>query len=124
MFMQWSHHARPRDTHFPTCWKISSRTQDGWINMHNDLEDVLATGAEKQGMQQVMRTIWQFWDHFHGARSRSSLLCTIRCTKESRSYLLSIMMVVAVLSFALPLSRGTAFLPGVQAGENTGTHTV
>ena len=47
MFMQWSHHARPRDTHFPTCWKISSRTQDGWINMHNELDDVLATGAEK-----------------------------------------------------------------------------
>ena len=123
--MQWSHHARPRDTHFPTCWKISSRTQDGWIKMHTDLEDVLATGAEKArhaaGHAHDLGILGLLpWSEIE----ELAAFAQSDATKESRSYLLSIMMVVAVLSFALPLSRGTAFLPGVQAGENTGTHTV
>merc|ERR1719373_212876 len=48
LFMQWLHHAYPRECPFPhVSGTINPVTQDEWIVMH-DLDDVLATDTEKE----------------------------------------------------------------------------
>merc|ERR1719343_1719268 len=110
--MQWLHHAYPRDCPYPhASGTINPVTQDEWLTMHADLEDAMATDAEKE--QHATK-------HVHDLESLEPLpwtdveeLVAVHKTGASpqRSSLLRLaMMVVAVLSFALPLVRGSMVL--------------
>merc|ERR1719272_1524096 len=42
LFMQWLHHAYPRECPFPhVSGTINPVTQDEWLQMHDDVDDVL-----------------------------------------------------------------------------------
>merc|ERR1719238_216201 len=49
LFMQWLHHAYPRECPYPhVSGTFNLVTQDEWILMHDDIDDVEATDSEKQ----------------------------------------------------------------------------
>merc|ERR550525_1617555 len=49
LFMQWLHHAYPRDCPYPhASGTINPVTQDEWLTIHADLEDAMATDAERE----------------------------------------------------------------------------
>jgi len=116
LFMQWMHHAYPRECPYPhVSGTINAVTQDDWMNMHHDIDDVGVTESEKK---------LHATSHVHDLASLEPLpwsdveeLVAAHQTErsfQSRSYLRSVMMVVAVLSFIVPLVRGSAALMGNQ----------
>jgi len=122
LFMQWLHHAFPRECPFPhVSGTINPVTQDEWLNMHPDINDVDATASEKEqhaeshvlDVDSLEPLPWTDVEelvavHSVGARSQSG------------GYLRAAMMVVAVISFALPLLRGSAALLCSQTGGKEG----
>merc|ERR1719384_1021376 len=112
LFMQWLHHAYPRECSFPhVSGTINPVTQDEWIEMHDDIDTVLATDAEKElhatghvsDLANLGPLPWTDVEELvaeHKAAGKN----------ESGNRLRLIVMVVAVLSFALPLVRGSAVL--------------
>merc|ERR1740123_1994005 len=49
LFMQWLHHAYPRECPYPhVSGTTNPVTQDEWLNMHPEIDDVSATDSEKE----------------------------------------------------------------------------
>jgi len=126
LFMQWLHHAYPRECLFPhVSGTISPVTQDEWILLHDDVDTVLATDDEK---------VQHASGHVHDLSSLAplpwsdveELVATDKTSAkiESGRRLRPIVMVVAVLSFALPLLRSSAVLMSSQSEQKTQANLV
>merc|ERR550532_2306331 len=49
LFMQWLHHAYPHECPYPhVSGTTNPMTQDDWMNMHPEIDDVGATDSEKE----------------------------------------------------------------------------
>jgi len=112
LFMQWLHHAYPRECPFPhVSGTINPVTQDEWIEMHDDIDTVLASDAEKElhatGHVSDLLNLGPLpWTDVEELVAEHKVAGKI----ENGNCLRLIVMVVAVLSFALPLVRGSAVL--------------
>merc|ERR1719418_183184 len=122
LFMQWLHHAYPRDCPYPhVSGTINPVTQDEWLNMHPELNNVDATDAEKrqhvashvQDLETLEPLPWTDVEELFAVHQTET-------EAPGRSYLRSAMMAVAVLSFALPLVRGSRALLGSQPDSKDG----
>jgi len=126
LFMQWLHHAYPHECPYPhEAGTVNPATQDEWIRQHDDIETVLATDGEMK-------------DHAaHHVDDPAALaplpwtdveeLVAVHKTDvkhQGRSRMRLFVMVVAALSFALPLVRGSALLLGRQAENKGSVHMV
>jgi len=126
LFMQWLHHAYPHDCPYPhVSGTYNLVTQDEWILMHEDIDDVRATESEKQ---------------LHAASSvlepdnleplpwtdveELVAVDTAEAQVPGRSKVREFMMVVAVLSFVIPLVRSSAALMGAQREGKEQMHLV
>merc|ERR1719384_2766580 len=112
LFMQWLHHAYPHECPYPhVSGTTNPVTQDEWMNMHPEIDDVSATDSEKE--QHVA-------SHIDDLASLEALpwadveeLLAVHQSETkvpSRNYLRSVMLIVAVCSFVLPLVRGSVAL--------------
>jgi len=124
LFMQWLHHAYPHDCPYPhEAGTVNPVSQDEWILQNGHLDTVLATDSEMEH---------HATHHEHDPAALAPLpwtdveeLVAVHKTdaKPQRSSMRLFVMVVAVLSFALPLVRGSALLLGRQA-EKGSVHMV
>merc|ERR1719343_1694613 len=124
LFMQWLHHAYPHDCPYPhEAGTVSPVSQEEWILQHGDIDNVAATDSEMEH---------HATHHEHDPAALAPLpwtdveeLVAVHKTdaKPQRSSMRLFVMAVAVLSFALPLVRGSALLLGRQA-EKGSVHMV
>merc|ERR550525_2167523 len=126
LFMQWLHHAYPRECPYPhVSGTTNPVTQDEWLNMQPELNNVDATDSEKE------QHMASHMDDLAGLEALpwtdvEELVAVDRIsTKPGRgTWLRPCMMLVALLSFLLPLVRGSMALLGRQSGEKDRTHLV
>merc|ERR1719436_97304 len=112
LFMQWLHHAYPRECPYPhVSGTVNPVTQDEWLNMHPEIENVDATAAEKgehatshvHDLESLEPLPWTDVEELVAVHQAEAEVPGRRCMRSA-------MMVVALLSFALPLVRGSAAL--------------
>jgi len=117
LFMQWLHHAYPRECPYPhASGTVNPVSQEEWVLM-NDLEDVLASDAEKgvhvskelqsMGIEQLP---WTEVEELVAVQNKPG------ATKQSFR---PVVMVIAVLSFALPLARASSVMLGTDPGKSS-----
>jgi len=123
LFMQWLHHAYPRQCPYPhAAGTIKPVSQDEWLAMH-DLEDVLASSGEmeehvstripeRSSLEALPWTNVEELVAVHKTQAGGKSLWDVR----------SFAMLVAVISFALPLVRASVLL--VSPGPEDKAHFV
>jgi len=119
LFMQWLHHAYPRECPYPhVSGTVNPVTQDEWLNMHPDIEDVRATDSEKEqhasshvdDAAELEQLPWTDVEEQIAVHQTAS-------SGQSSNFMRCAVMLVAVLSFALPLVRGSVALVNGQSGD-------
>jgi len=126
LFMQWLHHAYPRECPFPhVSGTINPVTQDEWILMNSHIDDVLASDAERERHANShvddLSTLGELpWTDVEELVAENKSVAKA----EDSSCLRLIFMVVAVLSFLLPLVRGSAALLSGKLDGKVLTHLV
>merc|ERR1719166_164018 len=124
LFMQWLHHAYPRECPYPhVSGTFNLVTQDEWILMHDDIEDVQATDSEKQlhaasGVQEPDSLEPLPWTDVE------ELFAVDKAERQVRTRLREVVMVVAALSFVIPLVRASLTLMGGHPEGKDQTHLV
>lgn len=124
LFMQWLHHAYPRECPYPhASGTVNPVSQEEWILLHDELDNVMASDAEMAA---------------HPAKDMSSVsmeqlpwteveeLVAVLNKPVARTwrFFRPAMMVVSVLSFALPLVRASAAVFGKVQADKTHVHLV
>jgi len=114
LFMQWLHYAYPRECPYPhPSGTISPVSQDEWLLMHEDMETVLASESEMSthmskpalSDNSTLETLpWLDVEELVAHHKVS------RVESKSSSSVRTIIMLVALASFALPLLRASSVL--------------
>merc|ERR1719293_572446 len=110
LFMQWLHHAFPHECPYPhVSGTVNPVSQEEWILMNNEIDDVMASDAEKQAH---LSTELQSMSMEHLPWTEVEELVAVKNTPAAKkqSFLRPVVMIIAVLSFALPLSRASSAL--------------
>jgi len=125
LFMQWLHHAYPRECPYPhVSGTTNPVTQDEWLNMHPDIEDVQASESEKEVHMASHVDDLGSLEPLPWTDVEELVAVDRISTKPWRgTWLRPCMMLVAVLSFILPLARGSMALLGTKSGDER-THMV
>jgi len=111
LFMQWMHHAYPRECPFPhAAGTTSPVTQDDWLRMYEHLDDAmvsdedrklhLSTEAKSVAMEEMP---WSAVEELVAQHAAAG-------SRASGGYMRIAVCVVALLSFALPLLRASKTL--------------
>lgn len=111
LFMQWMHHAYPRECPFPhAAGTTSPVTQDDWLRMYEHLDDAMITEEDKkvhlstEAKSMAMEDLpWSAVEELVAQHAKSD-------SGTSSSYMRIAVCVVALLSFALPLVRASRTL--------------
>merc|ERR550532_1155415 len=126
LFMQWLHHAYPRECPFPhVSGTTNPVTQDEWLNMHPDIDDVGASESEKEQHMASHVDDLASLEPLPWTDVEELVAVDRISTKPGRGTLLRYcMMLVALVSFLLPIVRGSMALLGRQSGDKDRTHMV
>jgi len=123
LFMQWLHYAYPRECPYPhPSGTISPVSQEEWLNMRDDIETAMASESEKSVHMSMplpenstLETMpWLDVEELVADHKASRV-----DGKKGWSSLRTIIMLVAVASFALPLVRASSVLLSRQAGDKS-----
>jgi len=123
LFMQWMHHAFPTECPFPhVSGTTNPMSQDEWLGLHDDLEDVLALPEEKakyfsgerdaSDAPSVADLPWTSVEELVAVDSRSRSK-----SRFARRVMGPVIALVALVSLALPLLRASAALLSVDSDK-------
>jgi len=124
LFMQWLHHAYPRECPYPhASGTVNPVSQEEWLLLHDEIDEVGASDDEMAAyvskelsgvsMEQLP---WTDVEELVAVRNKPA--------GRTWSFLRPAMMVVSVLSFALPLLRASAALLSKVQADKTQMHLV
>merc|ERR1719210_1164555 len=119
LFMQWLHHAYPRECPFPhESGTVNPVSQEEWILLHDELDDVTASDAEKAShMSQELSGVSM--EQLPWSDVEELVAVLNKPVSRSWGFFRPAMMIVSVLSFVLPLVRASAaMLSKEQAAKN------
>lgn len=125
LFMQWMHHAYPRECPYPhASGTVNPVSQEEWILLHDELDDAMVSDAEKEAhmSKELLPTVGL--EHLPWTDVEELVAAQDMPGAVKRSFFRPCMMVIAVLSFALPLSRASAAMLRTRPEDKTRMHFV
>merc|ERR1719330_934089 len=119
LFMQWLHHAYPRECPYPhVSGTVKPVTQDEWLDIHEDIDNAMVTDEERAAYSQMHTSSEASIDQLPWTDVEEQIAVHQTASSGQSSNLMRCaVMLVAVLSFALPLVRGSVALVEGQSGD-------
>jgi len=119
LFMQWLHHAFPRECPYPhVSGTVTPVSQEEWILMNSEIDTVTASDAEKQAHLST-ELQWMSTEHLPWTEVEELVAVRNKPAAKKQSFLRPVVMIIAVLSFALPLSRGSLALLSTDSSKSS-----
>jgi len=122
LFMQWMHHAFPVECPYPhVAGTTNPMSQDEWLAVHEDIDNVDAVTSEKEQFIQAERLDLNATSVDLPWTTVEELVAVDKPAQKSRFGQIVVrwaMVVVALVSFALPLVRATRALVGGEADKS------
>merc|ERR1719282_2006110 len=124
LFMQWLHHAYPRECPYPhASGTVNPVSQEEWILLHDELDDVMASDAEMAAhLSKELSEVSM--EHLPWTDVEELVAVLNKPVAKTWSFFRPAMMVVSVLSFALPLVRASAAMFSKVQADKAHVHLV
>lgn len=112
LFMQWLHHAYPRECPYPhVSGTVKPVTQDEWLNIHEDIDNAMVSDEERAVYSQMHTVSEVAVDTLPWSAVEELVAPRASRKEQATSVLRPVMLVLVVCSFALSLFRSTAVVP-------------